>query len=108
MDALFLVGVRAREELEAVAAAVKLPLILGGAGPALMDLDYLSAKGVRICLQGHQPFLAAVRAVHETLKALRDGTLPAQITGTAAPELMRRATREEAYRRWMQDFLGGR
>ena len=108
VDALFLVGVRAREELEAVAAAVKLPLILGGAGPALMELDYLSAKGVRICLQGHQPFLAAVRAVHETLKALRDGTLPAQITGTAAPELMRRATREEAYRRWMQDFLGGR
>src|SRR5208282_485479 len=85
-DALFLVGVRAREELEAVAGAVKLPLILGGAGPALMELDYLSAKGVRICLQGHQPFLAAVRAVHETLKALRDGTLPAEITATAAPE----------------------
>ncbi|MGO8866493.1 MAG: oxaloacetate decarboxylase [Alphaproteobacteria bacterium] len=108
VDALFLVGVRAREELEAVAAAVKLPLILGGAGPALMELDYLSAKGVRICLQGHQPFLAAVRAVHETLKALRDGTPPAEIAATAAPELMRRLTREEAYRRWMQDFLGGR
>ncbi|MFI5021137.1 MAG: oxaloacetate decarboxylase [Alphaproteobacteria bacterium] len=108
VDALFLVGVRAREELEAVAAAVKLPLILGGAGQALMELDYLSAKGVRICLQGHQPFLAAVRAVHETLKALRDGTPPAEITATAAPELMRRVTREEEYRRWMQDFLGGR
>src|ERR1700688_3194666 len=49
VDALFLVGVRTREALEAVAASVKLPLILGGAGPALLDLDYLSAHGVRIC-----------------------------------------------------------
>jgi carboxyvinyl-carboxyphosphonate phosphorylmutase len=108
VDALFLVGVRTREALEAVAAAVRLPLILGGAAPALMDLDYLSAHGVRICLQGHQPFMAAVRAVHETMKALRDGTPPAEIAGLAPAELMQRLTREEDYRRWMQDFLGGR
>ena len=108
VDALFLVGVRTREALEAVAAAVKLPLILGGAGQALLDLDYLSAHGVRICLQGHQPFMAAVRAVHDTLKALRDGAPPAQIAGLAPAELMQRITREEEYRRWMRDFLGGR
>ena len=108
VDALFLVGVRTREALEAVAASVKLPLILGGAGPALLDLDYLSAHGVRICLQGHQPFMAAVRAVHETLKALRDGTPPAEIAGLASAELVERSTREEDYRRWMRDFLGGR
>ena len=108
VDALFLVGVRTREALEALAAAVKLPLILGGAGPALMELDYLSAHGVRICLQGHQPFMAAVRAVHETLKALREGTPPAEIAGLAPAELMQRITREEDYRHWMRDFLGGR
>ncbi|HUI18265.1 MAG TPA: isocitrate lyase/phosphoenolpyruvate mutase family protein [Alphaproteobacteria bacterium] len=108
VDALFLVGVRTREALEALAAAVKLPLILGGAGQALLDLDYLSAHGVRICLQGHQPFMAAVRAVHETLKALRDGTAPAEIAGLAPAALMQRITREEDYRHWMRDFLGAR
>jgi carboxyvinyl-carboxyphosphonate phosphorylmutase len=50
--------------------------------------------------------MAAVRAVHETLKALREGTPPAQLTGVAAAEVMKRATREDDYRRWMREFLG--
>jgi len=108
VDALFLVGVRSKEALERVAAAVKLPLILGGAGPALADLDYLGAHNVRICLQGHQPFMAAVRAVYDSLKALRDGTPPAEIAGVAPPALIERLTREADYRRWMEEFLGGR
>src|SRR5713226_5856751 len=60
VDALFVLGIKTRAQLEPVAAAVKVPLILGGAGPEVMDLDYLGAKGVRICLQGHQPFLAGI------------------------------------------------
>jgi carboxyvinyl-carboxyphosphonate phosphorylmutase len=77
VDAIFLVGVKTRAELEAVAGAVSVPILLGGVGAELNDLDYLSARGVRICLQGHQPFMAAVNAVHATLKALREGTPPA-------------------------------
>ncbi len=107
VDAIFLVGVKTRDQLEAVSAAVTLPLIIGGAGPEVMDLDYLSGKGVRVCLQGHQPFMAAVRAVRETLKALRDGTPPAELEGLASAELMKQVTRDEGYRRWMKDFLGG-
>ncbi len=63
---------------------------------------------MRICLQGHQPFMAAVRAVHDTLKALRDGTPPTEIEDLASGEIMRRVTRDEDYRRWMTDFLGGK
>src|SRR5262249_44327182 len=74
VDALFLVGVKTRAELDAVADAVKLPLILGGASAELTDLDYLSSRKVRVALQGHQPFMAAVQAVHATLTALREGT----------------------------------
>ena len=40
VDMLFMVGVKTRAQLDAVAAAVKLPLFLGGAGPDLYDLDY--------------------------------------------------------------------
>ena len=107
VDAIFLVGLKTREQLEAVSAAVSRPLILGGAGPEVMDLDYLSAKGVRVCLQGHQPFAAAVQAVHDTLKALRNGTPPGELEGLAPAALMKRVSREEDYRRWAEVFLGG-
>ena len=105
VDALFLVGVRTRAEVEAVADAVRLPVILGGLSPELRDRDWLGAQGVRVALQGHQPFAAAVNAVHETLKALREGTPPGELAGVAPPELMRRVTRDADYRRAMEDFL---
>jgi carboxyvinyl-carboxyphosphonate phosphorylmutase len=63
VDALFLVGVRTREQLDAVASAVSLPLMLGNAPSAIADMDYLSARKVRVALQGHTPFMAAIRAV---------------------------------------------
>jgi carboxyvinyl-carboxyphosphonate phosphorylmutase len=106
VDSIFLVGVRTRDQLEAVSAAVSVPIILGGADAELMDLDYLSAKGVRICLQGHQPFMAAVDAVHRTLKALREGTAPAELAGVASAELMKSVTRDADYRRRIKDYLG--
>ena len=105
VDAIFLVGVSNRDELEPLSAAVDLPIILGGAGSGLMDLDYLSAQGVRIFLQGHQPFAAAVRAVHETLEALREGVPPSEITTVASPELMQRVTRKKEYQDWITEFL---
>jgi carboxyvinyl-carboxyphosphonate phosphorylmutase len=105
VDAIFLVGVKTRAQLDAISAAVGRPLILGGAGPELMDLDYLSARGVRVCLQGHQPFMAAVQAVHDTLKALRAGTPPKELAGVASAETMKRVTRDADYRRWMTEFL---
>src|SRR5581483_2372278 len=46
VDAIFLVGVKTRAALEAIAPRVRVPLILGGGGPELMDLDYLAAQGV--------------------------------------------------------------
>ncbi len=65
-DMLFMAGVKSRAELDEVASAVKRPLFLGSAGKELYDLDYLSARNVRVCLQGHSPFMAAVNAVHAT------------------------------------------
>jgi carboxyvinyl-carboxyphosphonate phosphorylmutase len=105
VDALFLVGVRSRADLESIAAAVRLPIILGGAGKELRDLDYLARQRVRVCLQGHQPFMAAVRAVHDTLATLRSGTPPEQLTGVADDALMKRAMRAEDYERWGKDWL---
>src|SRR5262245_39764002 len=107
VDALFFVGVRTRAELDALSAATRVPLILGGGSPELSDLAYLGARRVRIALQGHQPFAAAVKAIHDTLKALREGTPPSKLTGIADAELMKRVTRDADYARWTKDFLGG-
>ena len=105
VDAIFLVGVKTRADLDAIAAEVKLPLILGGAGKEITDRALLAQRGVRICLQGHQPFAAAVRAVHDTLRALREGTPPEKIDTAASDEVMKRLTRNDDYARWMKDWL---
>ena len=105
VDAIFLIGIKSRADLDAIAAEVKLPLILGGAGKEIMDRDLLAQCGVRVCLQGHQPFAAAVRAVHDTLRALREGTLPEKIDTAASDEVMKRLTRNDDYARWMKDWL---
>ncbi len=105
VDAIFLVGFKSRADLDAVASEVKLPLILGGAGKEIMDRELLAQRGVRICLQGHQPFAAAVRAVHDTLRALREGTSPEKIDTAASDEVMKRLTRNDDYARWMKDWL---
>lgn len=107
VDALFLTGIRTRAQVETIRATVGIPVILGAAGPEIADLDYLAGNGVRICLQGHQPFMAAVEAVHASLKALREGTPPSELEGVASPELMQRVTRDGDYKRWTKDFLGG-
>ena len=107
VDALFFVGVRTRAELDAISAATTLPLILGGVSGDLTDKDYLSARRVRVALQGHQPFAAGVKAVYETLKALRDGVQPGKLQGVASAELMKKVTRDDDYTRWSKDFLGG-
>ncbi len=107
VDMLFMTGMKSRAQLDAIAAAVKLPLVLGGAAAELQDLDYLSARNVKVCLQGHAPFMAAVQAVHATLKALRDGTKPGELAGIASADLMTRVTRQADYTRWSKDFLGG-
>jgi oxaloacetate decarboxylase len=106
VDALFFTGIKSPAELEVIAAATKLPIVLGGAPEEMSDLDYLKARRVRIALQGHAPFAAATQAVHETLKALRDGALPKNLKGIASAELTGRVTREPATKARSADFLG--
>ncbi len=105
VDAIFLVGVKTRAELDAIAPAVKIPLILGTATPELSDREYLASRGVRICLQGHQPIQAAIQAIYDTLKALRDGTAPKDLKGFASADLVKRVTRADDYDRWTKDYL---
>src|SRR2546429_1926160 len=73
VDALFFTGLKNRAELEAVATATKLQIVLGGVPEEMIDLSYLRDQRGLIALQGHAPFAAATQAVYETLKGLHEG-----------------------------------
>jgi carboxyvinyl-carboxyphosphonate phosphorylmutase len=107
VDMLFMAGVKTRAQLDAVAEAVKKPLFLGGVPAELMDLDYLSARNVRVCLQGHHSFWGGVQGVYDTLKALRDGAKPSTLKNIASGDLQKKVLRQAEYDRWSKDFLGG-
>src|SRR5215468_11083465 len=100
VDAIFLAGARKREEVDAIQRATRLPLMLGGAPPALADRAYLASQGVRIALQGHHPFYASAKAVYDTLKYLREGGMPSGLKDrVASEELLKVALKQEEYKR---------
>ncbi|RZM92586.1 oxaloacetate decarboxylase [Bradyrhizobium genosp. SA-3] len=106
VDALFFTGIKSRAELEAIASATHLPLVLGGAPEELNATDYLESQRVRIALQGHAPIAAATQAVYEVQKALRDGTAPKALKGLPAAELTSRVMREADVKARNANFLG--
>jgi carboxyvinyl-carboxyphosphonate phosphorylmutase len=106
VDALFFTGLKSRAELEAISAATRLPIVLGGAPEEMSDPAYLERQRVRIALQGHAPFAAATQAVYETLKALREGVSPKELKRLAPAELNGRVTREAETKARGREFLG--
>lgn len=106
VDALFFTGVKTRAELDAIAAATRLPIVLGGTPEEMNALDYLGGQRVRIALQGHAPFAAATQAVYETLKALREGVPPKSLKGLASSALTGRLTRDAEIKKRGAEFLG--
>ena len=105
VDAIFLVGVPTREVLETIAGEISVPLLLGGGAKDMRDPPWLAAQGARFLLRGHDSFTASVQAIHDTMKALRDGIAPEDITGTASGDLMRAVTQGEDYARQGKDWL---
>ena len=103
VDALFMLGVSTAEQIQAMGQAFDVPLVMGGA-LKIMDAEALASHGVRMCLTGHPVLPAAVRAMEETLIAMREGRAPDRPGGS---ELMRRATRADAYDGWIDDYLNG-
>jgi carboxyvinyl-carboxyphosphonate phosphorylmutase len=106
VDALFLTGLKNRAELEAIAAATTVPIVLGGFPEDMIDPGYLAKLRVRIALQGHAPFAAATQAVYTTLKALRDGEPLKNLKGLASSELTGRVTRDADMKARSAEFLG--
>jgi len=106
VDALFFTGLKTRDEVAAVAAATRLPIMLGTVGGDLDDDAFLASQRVRLVNQGHAPIAAATQAVYATLKALRDGVRPQDLTGLPSAELTARVMREGAVKGRIAEMLG--
>ena len=106
VDALFFTGLKTRAELQAIAAATKLPIIMGSAEGELADMAFLASQRVRVANQGHQPIAAATQAVYDTLKALREGTSPKDLRGLPSADLTNRVMRDADMKVRIADFLG--
>lgn len=108
VDALFLSGdMKTRAQLDAIAEAVKLPLMLGmAAGPELRDRDYLASRHVRFFPQNHTALHPAVRATYAALKAQRELDTGANVAGVAPEEVLKHLSRRQRYDQWKRDYLG--
>ncbi len=106
VDAVFMTGIATTEQLEALNAELDIPILLGGVAGDLTDRDYLASQGVRVALQGHLPFMAAVKAAYDTLKSLREGASPSDLgERTASADLMAQVTRLDEYDASIREFL---
>ncbi len=105
VDGIFLAGLRTRAEVAAIQAATRLPIVLGTLTPEIEDQAFLGAHGVRIALQGHAPFMAAIEAVRATMQALRDGVKPADLKGLPSDALVKEVSREAHWRAATDAYL---
>ena len=81
-----------------------LPLFIGGAGDNIMDLNYLTSQNVSLCLQRHQPVMAAVQTSYDKLKALREGVKPIDLNNRFNKKLINQWSKVDVYDQWIKDL----
>lgn len=101
-DAICFVGVKDFEHLKALTAHLSVPIMLiNYANPALSDVGRLSAANVRIVVNGHAPYLAAIEATYAALRE-QSGTEGRELSLSA---LLARYTLSDHYREWAKSYL---
>ncbi|MFK8328668.1 oxaloacetate decarboxylase [Pseudomonas sp. BJa5] len=102
-DGICLVGVRDVEHLAAIAEGLNVPLMLVTYGnPALRDDRHLAELGVRIVVEGHVAYFAAIEATYQSLRGQR-GMAPD--TGLSASQRVARFSIADDYNAWARDYL---
>ena len=101
-DAICLVGVEDFDHLEQISAALNVPLMLVRYGnPKLRDNTRLASLGVRIVVNGHAAYFAAIKATYDCLREQRG----AQSSDLSATELTHTYTQPEDYIVWAKEFM---
>ncbi|RRW34829.1 isocitrate lyase/PEP mutase family protein [Ectopseudomonas oleovorans] len=101
-DGICLVGVKDFAHLEQIAAGLKVPLMLVTYGnPELRDNQRLARLGVRIVVNGHAAYFAAIKATYDCLREQR-GAQPCDLNAT---ELTHKYSMPEDYILWAKEFM---
>jgi carboxyvinyl-carboxyphosphonate phosphorylmutase len=104
VDAVFVFGAPTLEQVDAVAAATSLPIVLN---TMVASAEELSARSVRVVNQGHQPYFVAMQALYESYLHIRGGgPMEALREKWLSPELQAIALDEAEYARRAREFLG--
>jgi len=110
VDGITLIGARSHDDLDALCAATDLPIMLGGLGSIAPTPDEAAKMGARICLRGHQPYLATLAATYSAIQQVLGDNASGQKSQEAAPpvidaKILRGLIREDAYDSDSEQFL---
>ncbi len=105
VDGITLIGARSLEDLTALCAATDLPIMLGGIGSLAPKADDLAKMGARICLRGHQPYLASLAATYNAIQQVLGQANPDDAPPVINSAILRQLTREDGYDDDADQFL---
>ncbi len=101
-DGICIVGIEDFEHLEKIAEHLSVPLMLVTYGnPKLRDDARLAKLGVRIVVNGHGAYFAAIKATYDALREQR-GAVASELS---ASELALKYTLPEEYIVWAEEFM---
>ncbi|MCQ4289341.1 oxaloacetate decarboxylase [Pseudomonas stutzeri] len=101
-DGICLVGIEDFEQLEQVAEKLSVPLMLVAYGnPRLRDNERLAALGVRIVVNGHAAYFAAIKATYDCLREQRQ----IDASDLNASQLSVKYSTADEYMAWAEDFM---
>jgi len=103
-DGICMVGVKDFEQLEQIAEHLNVPLMLVTYGnPNLRDDERLARLGVRIVVDGHAAYFAAIKATYDCLRLQRGQQHKSDSLN--ATELSHTYTQPEDYIRWAKEYM---
>ncbi len=101
-DGICMVGIRDFEHLQQVSGHLSVPLMLVTYdNPELRDRKRLAELGVRIVVNGHAAYFAAIKATYDCLREQRQ----IDATDLSASALAKKYTQPDEYRIWAREYM---
>jgi carboxyvinyl-carboxyphosphonate phosphorylmutase len=107
-EAFMLTGVKSKADIEAThQAAPNIPITVLAPPPGVRDdARFCSDVNLKIIMLGNPTYLVAVKAVHDTLKFLKEGGDAAELKGKQAdPGLARQVIRTDEFEKWQKEYM---
>jgi len=101
-DGICMVGIRDFAHLEEITQHLSVPVMLVTYGnPQLRDNARLAKAGVRVVVNGHAAYFAAIKATYDCLREQRDITA----SDLSASQLSTKYSTLQEYRVWAREFM---